>query len=51
MKVQSKQDVQDGKVFVNIILTTDELARLFEGQVVNDDDRELSVQIVGYGEE
>ena len=51
MKVQSRQDVKDGKIFVNVILTTDEMTNLSEGQVLNEDTPELSVQVVGYGEE
>jgi len=51
MKVESRQDVKEGKIFVNIVLTMDELERLYEGKVLNDDTREVSIQIVGYGDE
>lgn len=51
MKIMTRQDIKTGKVFVNIVLTEDELERLVDGKVVNGELPEVSIQIVGYGEE
>ena len=51
MKVEAKFGADGEKVYINIVLTTDELASLFEGKVVEDDDTLLPVKIVAYGEE
>ena len=41
---------KSNKTLVNIVLTSDELASLYEGKVINGVDDFLHVQIVAYGE-
>lgn len=51
MKILSRQDIKTGKIFVDIILTEKEVAKLIEGKVVNGELPEVAIQIVGYGDE
>ena len=51
MKIMSKQEIKTGKIFVNLILTKEEVKRLIDGKVINGEDSHLAIQIVGYGEE
>lgn len=51
LKILSRQELSTGKIFVNIILTEEEVKRLISGKVINGEEPMLSIQIVGYGEE
>ena len=51
MKILSRQEVKTGKIFVNLVLTKEEVEKLVAGKIVNSEDEHLSIQIVGYGDE
>ena len=51
MKIESRQDLKTGKIFVNIILTEEEALRIIDGKVVSGEEQYLAIRIVGYGEE
>lgn len=51
MKIVARQEVLNHKVFVNIVLTEDEVGKLVDGKVVNGELPDVAIQIVGYGEE
>jgi len=51
MKIESRQDLNTGKIFADIILTEEEVKKLIDGKVVKGEVPNLAIQIVGYGEE
>lgn len=51
MKIQAMREETTDKIIVNIILTESEVKKLIAGGVVNGDEPQLAIQIVGYGEE
>ena len=51
MKIQAMREETTDKIIVNIILTEAEVKKLIAGGVVNGDEPQLAIQIVGYGEE
>ena len=54
MKVMNRLEVISGLIHVNIVLTESEVRKLLGGSTINnedDDQAEMQIQIVGYGEE
>ena len=51
MKILSRQELSTGKIFVNLVLTKEEVERLIAGKVITGEEPLLAIQIVGYGEE
>ena len=51
MKIMSRQDIKTGRIFVNLVLTKEEVEKVITGGVVDGEDWHLAIQIVGYGEE
>lgn len=51
MEIMTKQDIVTGQVFANVVLTEEEVEKLVKGKVVNGDVPEVSIQIVGYGDD
>lgn len=52
MKAIARKEMQGKeRVFINIVLTEKDTDRLVDGKVVNYEDDEKVIQIVGYGED
>ena len=51
MKIMGRREVETNQLFVNIVLTKEEVEKLIDGKVVSDETPEIAVQIVGYGDE
>jgi len=51
MNILTRQDVKTGKIFVDIILTEKEVAKLIEGKLIKGESPQVALQIVGYGDE
>lgn len=46
MEILSRQELSSGKIFVNLVLTTEEVKKLIAGRVVNGEEPELATGIV-----
>ena len=46
MKIMSRREIESNQLFVNIVLTKEEVEKLVAGNVVNDEKPEIAVQIV-----
>lgn len=51
MKIMSRREIESNQLFVNIVLTEEEVKKLIDGKVVSDAKPEIAIQIVGYGDE
>ena len=51
MKIMSRREIETNQLFVNIVLTKEEVAKLIDGKVIRDEKPEIAIQIVGYGNE
>ncbi len=52
MKANARKEMQGKeRVFINIVLTEAEANKIVDGKVVNYEDDEKVIQIVGYGDE